>query len=82
MTTFPNIEPKKFTANIDYLRTIAGIKDITPEEICKQLEKMELEAKVANDKEIEVLAPITRSDILHPCDIAEDLAIAYGYNKI
>ena len=82
VTTFPNIEPKKFTANIDYLRTIAGIKDITPEEICKQLEKMELEAKVANDKEIEVLAPITRSDILHPCDIAEDLAIAYGYNKI
>ena len=22
------------------------------------------------------------SDVLHPCDIAEDVAIAYGYNNI
>jgi phenylalanyl-tRNA synthetase beta chain len=29
-----------------------------------------------------VSCPITRSDILHPCDIAEDLAISYGYNNI
>jgi len=26
--------------------------------------------------------PPTRSDVLHPCDIAEDVAIAYGYNNI
>lgn len=25
---------------------------------------------------------MTRSDILHPCDIVEDIAIAYGYNNI
>ena len=43
---------------------------------------MELEAKKLNDEEIEVYSPITRSDILHPCDIAEDLAIAYGFNNI
>jgi len=29
-----------------------------------------------------IRAPITRHDILHECDIAEDLAIAYGYNNI
>lgn len=23
-----------------------------------------------------------RSDIMHPCDVAEDLAIAYNYNGI
>jgi phenylalanyl-tRNA synthetase beta chain len=26
--------------------------------------------------------PITRTDIIHPCDVAEDIGIAYGYNKI
>ena len=29
-----------------------------------------------------VQVPPTRSDILHACDIAEDVAIAYGYNNI
>jgi phenylalanyl-tRNA synthetase beta chain len=26
--------------------------------------------------------PPTRSDVLHPCDIAEDVAIVFGYNNI
>ena len=63
---------------IDYLRTISGIHDIVPDDILKYLKKMELDGKVLNEKEIEVTAPITRSDILHQCDIAEDLAISYG----
>jgi len=31
---------------------------------------------------LDVLVPITRPDVLHPCDIAEDLAIAFGYEKL
>jgi phenylalanyl-tRNA synthetase beta chain len=31
---------------------------------------------------ITVTVPPTRSDILHPVDVIEDIAIAYGYNKI
>lgn len=26
--------------------------------------------------------PPVRSDVLHPCDVMEDVAIAYGYNNI
>lgn len=26
--------------------------------------------------------PPTRHDILHPCDVAEDVAIAYGYDRL
>ncbi len=26
--------------------------------------------------------PATRPDVLHPCDIAEDLGIAFGFNNI
>jgi len=29
-----------------------------------------------------VEVPMYRSDILHPCDVAEDVAIAYGYNNV
>lgn len=33
-------------------------------------------------KEIKVTIPPTRHDVIHACDIYEDFAIAYGYNKI
>jgi phenylalanyl-tRNA synthetase beta chain len=79
---YPDLKPRVFKADVDYLRTISGVSDIVPEEILKKLKKMELDGKVLNEKEIEVTAPITRSDVLHQCDIAEDLAISYGYNNI
>ena len=79
---YPDLTPRTFKADVNYLKTLTGITDITPEKISELLEKMELTAKVLNPNEIEVSAPITRSDILHPCDIAEDLAISYGYNNI
>ncbi|VDK17336.1 unnamed protein product [Anisakis simplex] len=31
---------------------------------------------------VKVIVPPTRHDILHECDIAEDVAIAYGFNRI
>lgn len=31
---------------------------------------------------IEVVVPPTRHDVIHACDIYEDVAIAYGYNRI
>ena len=37
---------------------------------------------INNETKLKVEVPITRADILHPCDIAEDLAISYSYNKI
>ncbi len=30
---------------------------------------------------VEVTIPPTRHDVLHPCDIYEDVAIAHGYNN-
>ena len=79
---YPDLTPRKFKVDINYLKTITGIYDILPDKIVKLLEKMELKAEIINSNELEVSAPITRSDILHPCDIAEDLAISYGYNNI
>ena len=36
----------------------------------------------SSGKMLEVWVPPTRSDILHPVDVAEDVAIAHGYNNI
>lgn len=33
-------------------------------------------------KEVSVTVPPTRHDIIHACDIYEDVAIAFGYNRI
>merc|ERR1719244_2458376 len=46
------------------------------------LTKMCLASKVTSPDSISVLIPPTRADVLHPCDIYEDVAIAHGYNNI
>jgi hypothetical protein len=47
------------------------------------LKKMSMEATLSEDgTELNVLVPPTRSDILHACDIMEDIAISYGFNKV
>jgi phenylalanyl-tRNA synthetase beta chain len=46
------------------------------------LSKMGLTAKVIAPNKISVHIPPTRSDILHACDIIEDVAIGYGFNNI
>ncbi|XWS37551.1 hypothetical protein CRYUN_Cryun19dG0053400 [Craigia yunnanensis] len=47
------------------------------------LNRMQLHAEQAGSGDnINVSVPPTRSDILHPCDVMEDVAIAYGYNNI
>ena len=43
---------------------------------------MYLKTEVNKDNELLVEVPPTRHDVIHPCDIYEDIAIAYGYNKI
>ena len=53
------------------------------EKLASMLTKMCLESTVVNSgAEIEVEVPPTRHDVLHACDIIEDVAIAYGYNNI
>lgn len=79
----PNITPRKSVAEIDYINSCLAL-DFSGEEIAKLLTKMELTATVSKTDSnlLDVSIPITRSDILHQCDIMEDAAIAYGFNNI
>ncbi|XP_034187611.2 phenylalanine--tRNA ligase beta subunit isoform X1 [Osmia lignaria lignaria] len=58
-----------------------GIKQ-TPEEIAELLSRMSLKTFVKRNNKLDVEVPPTRHDVIHACDIYEDIAIAYGYNNI
>ncbi|KAJ2665972.1 phenylalanine--tRNA ligase subunit beta [Coemansia sp. RSA 1199] len=77
---YPDLEQRTMSTTGKYLNGIIGIEK-SNEEIAELLKKMSLEAKVQGDN-INVKLPATRPDILQECDIAEDLAIAFGYNRI
>lgn len=79
----PVVGDRETTAEISYINSCLGLQ-LDAEEICKLLTKMSLSAKPSpKDKNIlDVSVPITRSDILHQCDIMEDAAIGYGYNNL
>lgn len=78
----PNIEERQTTAEISYINSCLGL-DLTAEEICGHLTKLSLNAKPSKDANlIDVTIPITRPDILHQCDIMEDVAIGYGYDNL
>ncbi|XP_076239323.1 phenylalanine--tRNA ligase beta subunit isoform X2 [Calliopsis andreniformis] len=58
-----------------------GIKQ-TAEQVASLLSKMSLKTFVQKNDKICVQVPPTRHDVIHACDIYEDIAIAYGYNNI
>lgn len=60
---------------------LVGI-NISADKIAELLTKMCLTSTVTKDGSISVLIPPTRHDVIHACDIYEDVAIAFGYNNI
>lgn len=74
-TVTPDLTPEKIKINLEEAEKLLGIK-LSEAEIKKLLEKM---GYSYNKGEAEV--PAYRTDILHPVDIYEDIAIAYGYNN-
>lgn len=79
----PNVTPRTAQAEIPYINSCVGL-DYSGNEISKLLKKMSLDASTSTSGKdtIDVRIPITRSDILHQCDIMEDVAIAYGYDNL
>lgn len=75
------MESNEFTIGLDYINARVGI-NITSEQVAKLLTRMQLNVKNATATSLTVVAPPTRSDILHACDIMEDVAIAFGINNI
>jgi phenylalanyl-tRNA synthetase beta chain len=78
----PDLRDRSMNASVDYINSCVGIQQ-SPSEIAGLLQKMSLVAQPSLDgKSLQVSIPPTRSDILHQCDIMEDAAIGFNFNKI
>jgi len=83
--SYPDVSTGLIEADIGYIQRAIGISeaDLPPAKVVDLLGRMMLPAvHVAARNCVQVTVPITRSDILHACDVMEDVAIAYSVNKI
>ena len=78
---FPDMSERDMVVPMDYIRRNTGVPDLDGDTVAKLLNKMMLRA-TTDGKDVSISVPVTRSDVLHPCDVVEDVAIAYGYNNI
>ena len=78
----PDLLPRKTTVSLGYLNACCGLS-LSAEEASTYLKRMSLAASPSSQSDLlSVSIPPTRADILHEADIMEDLAIAYGFNKL
>jgi len=85
----PDLSPTVFEAHQSYINSCTGLS-LSQAQIIELLNKMGNEASSVPAKtdptvpcdKITVRVPASRPDILHECDIMEEVAIAYGFNKL
>jgi phenylalanyl-tRNA synthetase beta chain len=92
---YPDLSPRHLEVPLSYINKSLGL-DLSPEAVQKLLNSMQLNVSIRASSSsssseagssdsgpvLEVGVPATRSDILHACDVMEDVAIAYGYNNL
>ena len=77
----PTLAPSKRRVSAAECTKLTGIP-MTAAEMAALLEKMRFGCQVLDEDKVVVSIPCYRADIMHDCDIYEDAAIAYGYDKI
>lgn len=73
--TTPELKPRSMKVDAGYINKMLGLK-LSNADIKKLFEKMGYDYSKGN-----ALIPPYRADILHQIDLAEDIAIAYGYQN-
>jgi len=75
----PDMGGEMVSASLEYINSLLGT-EISGEKAVELLKKARFSASFNGDI-LEVLVPPYRMDILHQADIAEEIAIAYGYDR-
>eukprot|EP00199_Chlamydomonas_sp_CCMP681_P001430 CAMPEP_0119113428 /NCGR_PEP_ID=MMETSP1180-20130426/43881_1 /TAXON_ID=3052 ORGANISM="Chlamydomonas cf sp, Strain CCMP681" /NCGR_SAMPLE_ID=MMETSP1180 /ASSEMBLY_ACC=CAM_ASM_000741 /LENGTH=613 /DNA_ID=CAMNT_0007101485 /DNA_START=181 /DNA_END=2022 /DNA_ORIENTATION=+ len=79
---YPDLTNRTLEVPVSMINTNLGLQ-LTPSQIADLLRRMQLEVTVSADSSsLAVSVPPTRADVLHACDVVEDVAIAHGYNNI
>jgi len=78
--TTPDMMPARTRVEPANVRRVLGF-ELAPDEICRCLERMRHDARVAG-KQVEVAVAAYRSDIMHEYDVIEDVGIGFGYENM
>jgi len=83
--TYPALQKRQERILPSYVNKRIGV-DLDSDQMAKLLTRMCLQTTVVADSDgnelLDVSIPPTRADVIHAIDVAEDVAIAFGYNNI
>lgn len=79
----PALEPVRMELRVAQASDVIGVK-LNHLELWELLERMGhgIEAATHDNTRLTVLVPAFRNDVMHPIDLIEDAAIAYGYDRL
>ena len=82
---YPDLTTRELVTGVDFINRSVGA-EIDQDRIVDLLTRMQLTAQptIGEDGKaaVSVVIPPTRTDVIHACDVMEDVAISYGYNNI
>jgi phenylalanyl-tRNA synthetase beta chain len=79
--TTPKLETRLMDLEVKYVNTILGLR-LTAKRIAELLGKAGFGVEKLGKTKMTVQVPCYRIDVMHPIDLVEDIAVAYGYNNI
>ena len=72
-----------FDVEMEYINRILGLSlDTEGVRACAEKMGLVMKGASADGSCVNMEIPPTRADILHPCDVIEDIGIGYGFNNI
>jgi phenylalanyl-tRNA synthetase beta chain len=77
----PTLAPQERTVSVEECSRLLGV-ELTGASMAELLRKMRFGAEPAGKDKVKVQVPCYRADIMHDWDLFEDVAIAYGYDKL
>ena len=77
----PDFSSKRMDLSVDYANRVLGLQ-LSSEHMAELLLTAGLGVESVGEEWLVVQVPCYRVDVMHPVDLVEDIAIAYGYNNI
>ncbi len=77
----PDFSSRRMELNVGYANKILGLQ-LSGDEMAECLLTAGLGVERVEGERVSVLVPCYRVDVMHPVDLVEDIAVAYGYNNV
>lgn len=77
----PILSENEFEVELKYLNSLLGL-NLEIEKVKQLAHKCGFTYISGDADKLKVSVPVTRYDIMHPCDVVEDIGVVFGYNNI